>query len=98
MFETLANVARIELTAFLWLMGGVLAWGMLTGRIDTRGLLSGPNNVQLLMTTFVAAGYFLLRVMETHTFPEIPTEMLLLVAGSQVGFTTIHVIQGRITR
>jgi hypothetical protein len=97
MFATLADAMRIELTLFLAALAALLVWGMLTGRIDTRGLLTadggaGPsgNNIQLLMMTCIAAGYYLLRVFETshtHVLPAVPEELLLLFAASHAAFT-----------
>ncbi len=92
---------RVELTLLLWAFGALLVWGLLTGRIATRGVLSAPgedgpsgNNVQLLITTCLAAGYYLLRAMETaktHVMPEVPEELLLFVAGSHIAFTGVRI-------
>jgi hypothetical protein len=101
MFETLADAMRVELSVFLAALAALLVWGMLTGRINTRGLLSadggvGPsaNNIQLLMITCVAAGYYLLRAVGTagtHVLPSVPEELLLLFAGSHAAFTGMRI-------
>lgn len=94
---TLAAAARTELTFLIGAFAALFAWQLLTGRINTRGLLatrdeSGPsgNNVQLLFITLIAAGYYLLQVAEyapDHRMPPVPDLLLLLIAGSQASFT-----------
>jgi hypothetical protein len=111
MLDTLADAVRIELTLILATFAALLAWGLLTGRINTRGLLAvdgggapSGNKIQLLMITCIAAGYYLLRVYETrdtHLFPPVPEELLLLFAGSHVAFNgwqirTLFTKQGRL--
>lgn len=97
MYDTLATALRIEVTLLLAAFGAVVLWGMVTGHIVTRGLLSAPdregpsgNNVQLLVVTCVAAGYYLLCATDTaatHVMPPVPQELILFLAGSHIAFT-----------
>lgn len=98
MFATLAQFTRVELTLILALIAGVVTWQLLTGRINTSGLFSGSgenvgSNVQLLLVTIAAAGYYLMKVAECatpHTMPDIPQNLLLVVAGSHGVFTGLR--------
>ena len=82
----------------LWLLLGglviVVAYKMLTGGINMRGLLDdkvsgalSPERVQLLVFTVLGAGYYLLLAIEqapNGRLPDIPGEALLLAGGSQL--------------
>lgn len=67
---------------------------MLTGAINMRGLLDdkvsrglSPGRVQLLISTVMGAGYYLLLAIErapSGKLPDIPEEALLLVGGSHL--------------
>ena len=84
------SVIRIELFVLLVALAGVAAFQILTGRINTVGLLrSAPGapisatSVQMLFGTFIAAGWYLQLVLTTHDLPEPPTALLALLGGSQ---------------
>jgi hypothetical protein len=77
---------------------GIVLWKLMTGGISLKCLLYGDARVvkgggrksyfsagraQMLMTTVVSAGYFLLQVIEDPTqFPDIPTPFLIALGGS----------------
>ena len=92
--QQLVPVIRFEIWLLLGGLALVVAYKMLTGAINMRGLLDdkvsgglSPERVQLLVFTVMGAGYYLLLVIEqapTGRLPEIPGEALLLVGGSQL--------------
>ena len=76
---------------------GIVLWKLMTGDITVNGLLRGdaksatgemapyfsPGRVQMLMITILSAGYYLLQVIHDPShLPEIPTPILVGVAGS----------------
>lgn len=77
---------------------GIVLWKLLTGGISLNYLLHGDaravkgghrktyfsaGRAQMLMTTVVGAGYFLLQVIQDPTqFPDIPTPLLVALGGS----------------
>ena len=88
------------------LIGGLLViilYRMLTGQINTRGLLYGrmrdgtrylsPERVQLMIFTLWVGLFYVLNTFETrvvnptpetvHTLPEVNTQTLTLLGGSQ---------------
>jgi|GEM_PF-2194745 len=84
------SVIRVELLVLLLVLAGIMAFRILTGRINTVGLLrNAPGtpisvaSVQMLFGTFVAAGWYLQLVMTTHSLPEPPTALLALLGGTQ---------------
>ena len=92
--EQLILIIRFELWLILGLFTFVVAYEMLTGAINMRGLLDdkvsgalSPGRVQLLISTVMGAGYYLLLAIEQAPggrLPDIPEEALLLVGGSQL--------------
>ena len=92
--QLLVPIVLLELTLILGLLAFVVAYKMLTGAINMRGLLDdkvsgglSPGRVQLLISTVMGAGYYLLLAIEqapSGRLPDIPAEALLLVGGSQL--------------
>lgn len=92
--ETLAIFVQLEIWLILGGLALVVAYKMLTGRINMRGLLDdkaagglSPGRVQLLVLTLAGAGYYLLLTVENGhptEFPEVPQELLALVGGSNL--------------
>ena len=89
----LSSFVRLEIALLLGLLGAVIFYQVLTGRINTRAMLYdksetagySPARLQLLLTSLGGAGFFLLKVFEDPTrFPDVPPEGLLAVGGSQV--------------
>ena len=89
---TLMMFARYEIGIFLATLIAVVAYQLLTGRINTRGLLSektrnglggvSPARVQLLLFTLAFAFYLLSEIVHSHQFPTIDTKWLLVLGGS----------------
>ena len=95
--ETLVIFAQFEIWFFLAILALLIGYQMLTGRINTKGLLHdkkdkktggiSPGRVQLLVLTLAGAGYYLLLTIENGhptEFPEVPEELLALVGGSNL--------------
>lgn len=89
--------AAIRLVGMLWLLAlaALVALGMLTGTINTRGLLSekrgpargriSPERVQLLLATLAAASTYVNQAVVgagTGNLPEVPDVWLALMGGS----------------
>ena len=89
---TLMTFARYELGSLLAILTAVVAFQILTGRINTRGLLSektkdgvvgvSPARVQLLLFTVAFAFYLLSAIINSGQFPTIDTKWLLILGGS----------------
>ncbi len=91
MDATLVTVARLEVLFILIGMAIVIAYRMLTGRINVRGLLSdredggfSVSRAQLLVLTLVGLILFIARVAGSKpgTLPDVPQELLAAVGGS----------------
>jgi hypothetical protein len=81
--------------AFLFALLGIVALRVLTGGLNTRGLIAGTtasglqfvsaSRVQLLIVTLSAAVQYVVKVWQSPgTFPDIPQSWLLFFGGSQV--------------
>jgi len=94
---TLMIFARYEIGFLLAGLGAVVAFQIITGRINTKGLLSdkakngvasfSPARLQLLMFTVAVAFYVLGKVMSSIAigmpkFPEIDPNVLVILGGS----------------
>ncbi len=92
--QHLVPIVRLELALILGGLALIVAYKLLTGAINMRGLLVdkktralSPGRVQLLVFTVMGAGYYLLLVIEqapSGKLPDFPEEALLLVGGSQL--------------
>lgn len=92
--QHLVPIVRLELALILGGLALVIAYNMLTGGINLRGLLNdkvthrlGPERVQLLVFTVMGAGYYLLLAIEqapSGKLPDVPAEAALLVGGSHL--------------
>ena len=92
--ETIAQLIRFEMWFLLGGLAIVIAYKMLTGAINMRGLLDdkaagglSPGRVQLLVLTLVGAGYYVLLAVEhapEGSLPPVPEEVLLFVGGSNL--------------
>ena|SRR6266446_5735390 len=90
--ETLMMFAQYEIGFFLAALIAVVAFQILTGKIETRGLLSektkdgvvsvSPARVQLLFFTLAFAFYLLSEIMNSRQFPTIDPKWLLILGGS----------------
>ena len=89
---TLITVARYEVGVVICAITAIVIYQLLTGSINTRGLLSektpaglgpiSPARVQLFLFTLAFAIYLLSQIAISHQFPEIETKWLLLLGGS----------------
>jgi hypothetical protein len=91
---TLMTFAQYEIGFLLTALLAVVAFQLLTGRINTRGLLSektkdgvagvSPARVQLLLFTVAFAFYLLSAIINSRPrqFPTIDTKWLLILGGS----------------
>ncbi len=91
----LLDVAEFELKAFLGVSIVLVGYRVLTGGVNTKGLLAhketgafSPARLQLLLFSLIAAGAYLSSLMEAaaagrYAFPEVPQELLLALGGSQ---------------
>jgi hypothetical protein len=86
---------RLEVILFLGGLAAIIAYRMLTGRINTHYLLFGtrkngtkylsPERVQLLLFTLGTAMFYVMQVAETReagVLPDIPIKTLALLGGS----------------
>lgn len=91
--DALATVLRCEIWALLIGLASIIAYQLLTGRINTRGLLRdkmngrafSPSRLQLLMATAAGALYYVLLIFANEKpgeFPEVPRALLVLLGGS----------------
>jgi hypothetical protein len=96
--ESLSLVAfvRFEIWALITALMLVVGYQLLAGRINTKKLLfdktnnhRSPGRVQLLMLTLVGAlSYLLMTVDDPKNLPEVPTELLLIMGGSNLVYLT----------
>ena len=91
--NALATVLRYEIWILLTVLVAVLTYRLLTGRINTRGLLQdkmtgrafSPGRLQMLIVTIGGALYYLVLVLSNPRvgeFPEVPKELLVALGGS----------------
>ena len=95
--EQLIPLIRFEVWLILGGLALIVGYQMLTGKINTTGLLHdkkdkqttgfSPARVQLLILTLFGAGYYLLLTVKDGyptEFPEVPQELLALVGGGNL--------------
>ena len=87
--STLLTFLRYEMFFVLGAFALIVAYRLLTRRINTRGLLRdkvtgefSPGRLQMLLVTGAIALYFLGEVLQTHEMPKLRQEFLLALAGS----------------
>jgi len=95
--ETIAIFVQLEIWLILGGLALIVGYQMLTGKINTTGLLDdkkdkqtagfSPARVQLLIMTLFGAGYYLLLTVKDGyptEFPEVPQELLALVGDGNL--------------
>ena len=88
------SLLRMELAAFVFGLAAIIAYQLLTGRINLSGLFDqvdpasqahsfSPARVQLLIMTLFGAGYFLSQILEDPShLPDLPEALLAIQGGS----------------
>lgn len=89
---SIARVLQFELLGFLFALAAVVFYQMLTGAINTSGLLAqkdgtgqtSPERIQLLLATLAAAASYLTEVAKntSGTMPDVSRNWLYLMGGS----------------
>lgn len=90
--DTLSTVLRCEVFFALTALAVIIAYRLLTGQINTRGLLRdkvggraiSPGRLQLLIVTLFIIGYYVMEVLETKKFPNMPQSFVLVLGGSNL--------------
>lgn len=86
------RILHAEALAFLYGLGAVVGYQLLTGQINLDGILrrkdgtgqTSPERVQLLLATLAAGFRYLSEVAKTHgaSLPDIDSSWLYLMGGS----------------
>jgi|SRR5271169_906176 len=89
---SIARVLHFEALGFIYVLAALVAYQMLTGRINTMGLLqqkdgsqqTSPERIQLLLATLAAAANYLTEATRSTngTMPDISNNWLYLMGGS----------------
>ncbi len=92
----LATSAQTVFVLFMSALLLVVAFKLLGGQINTRGLLEdketgtfSPGRLQLLIVTLGGATFYFFEIVgvaDTGTLPPVPAEFLLIIGGSNVGY------------
>ena len=89
--NTLFTFMRYEMFFLLASLAAIVGYRLLTGRINTKGLLTdkvthefSPGRLQMLIATALVAIYFIVQVLETEKMPQLPQEFLLALGGSHL--------------
>lgn len=93
------RILHFEGLLILYALAATVAWHLLTGRINLKGLLrrkdgtgrTSPERIQLLLATIAAAAHYLSQVAQapSGTLPDIDKNWLYLTGGSS-GFYVLH--------
>jgi hypothetical protein len=85
------TVLKISSIGFLAGLSLVLAFQLLTGSINTRGLITdkvtgtlSPARVQLIFFTIAGALYYLYHTVQAEKFVPLNNELLMAIGGSSV--------------
>ena len=89
----LSELLRYEIWIFLTVLAALIAYQLLTGRINTRGLIRdkmrgralSPGRIQMLTATAGCAFYYVLLIFANEKpgeLPEVPSTLLLILGGS----------------
>jgi hypothetical protein len=104
-WPNLAFVIAIVVTVIILAIGLVIAWKMLTDKIDITSLLQEPDSnkasisrFQFLLFAFVIAGLLLMLSIESGAFVEVPQSVLILLGISGGGYVASKTIQAGVTK
>jgi len=91
LMNTLFTFMRYEMFFLLASLAAIVGYRLLTGRINTKGLLTdkvthefSPGRLQMLIATALVAIYFIVQVLETEKMPQLPQEFILALGGSHL--------------
>ncbi len=96
-----------EVLIFLLALFSILFAGVLTGQINTHGLLLrkegnrsfSPERVQLIVATVIAASYYLAQVLRDPThLPDVPRSGIALFGGSHLIYIARRFYQTRFSK
>ena len=86
---TLFTFMRYEMFFVFAALAAIIAYRMVIGRVNTKGLLTdkvtkqfSPGRLQMLMVTAFIAIYFVGQVVEKETMPQLPQDFMLALGGS----------------
>jgi hypothetical protein len=90
--ETLIAFLSLEIEFLLVALMLIVGYQVLTGRINTKGMLFdketqefSPGRVQLLTLTLLTAFLYILQAAQNPAqLPEVPQELLLILGGSNL--------------
>lgn len=100
---SITRILHFEGLGFVYAMLAIVAYQMLTGRINLKGLLSrkgradpnqtSPERIQLLLVTIAASARYIGEVRQSTTgnLPDIGNDWLYLMGGSS-GLYVLHKI------
>ena len=93
--STVAQASQYVVFGFLSALAAIISAGLLTGSINTSGLLHGkspagqesisPTRVQLLLFTLATAGTYLTQAFSAQgslTMPDVPEHTIIALGGS----------------
>ncbi|MEH6629821.1 MAG: hypothetical protein V7776_03290 [Halopseudomonas aestusnigri] len=89
-------ILKTSIVVFLSSVSLIIAFGLLSGRINLTGLLKdkengefSPGRLQLLIFTIGGGVFYLSKILsDPHlkSLPEVPNEVLLIIGGSNLGY------------
>jgi hypothetical protein len=90
--NTLSTVLRYEMFFVLTALAVIIAYGLLTRQINTKGLLRdkvggraiSTGRLQMLIVTLVIAIYYIVEMLKTQKLPDMPQGFLLALGGSHL--------------
>ncbi|MGH6871331.1 MAG: hypothetical protein ACREHE_07485 [Rhizomicrobium sp.] len=104
-WPNLAFLIAIVVTLILLVIGLVIAWKILTDKIDITYLLAEPDSgkasisrFQFLLFAFVVAGLLLMLSIESGAFVEVPQSVLVLLGLSGGGYVASKTIQAGVQK
>lgn len=96
----MTEVLKLEVAAFLTVLGVILTFRMLHGTINMEGLLKDDRTkklsggrLQLLIVTLVSATGYLFSMVQSpsNVLPDVPVALLLLVGGGNVVYLSLKI-------
>ncbi|MFB3078347.1 MAG: hypothetical protein ACE1Y4_10105 [Lysobacterales bacterium] len=92
----LGEIAQFTVVGFLGSLAVIVGFKLLSGSINVAGLLAdketgafSPGRLQLLLATLGGALFYFSQIVsadDPSALPPVPTELLLLLGGSNLGY------------